>query len=173
MCQTPQSSTSCRGQCFARCTLSRISHTEQCLRCHVHRDMAPKRVHVKCAYQVSILHLCQLVSFCPCASRGMLSEILIFLAGFITSLLPAWNYNPDEAAAFAAAQLAEQQQQQAAAEGAGEIQCTRVVTLLQRSRCKSFCEDAQSATKLPPQPTSDRDRSLLRCCKIRNVQSVL
>ncbi|MEW5299682.1 MAG: hypothetical protein WDW36_002672 [Sanguina aurantia] len=50
-------------------------------------------------------------------NRGMLSEILIFLAGFITSLLPAWNYNPDEAAAFAAAQLAEQQQQ-AAADGA-------------------------------------------------------
>lgn len=43
----------------------------------------------------------------------------MLLLGFVTSLLPAWNYNPEDAAAFAAAQdiaareeRAQQQQQQ-------------------------------------------------------------
>ena len=29
---------------------------------------------------------------------------MVIILGFITSLLPAWNYNPDDAAAFAAGQ---------------------------------------------------------------------
>ncbi|PNH00606.1 hypothetical protein TSOC_013564 [Tetrabaena socialis] len=63
----------------------------------------------------------------PLQRRGILHEILVFLVGFITSLLPAWNFNPEDAAAFAAAQamLAEeerlrQQQQEAAAGAVGE-----------------------------------------------------
>ncbi|EFJ50980.1 hypothetical protein VOLCADRAFT_103620 [Volvox carteri f. nagariensis] len=64
--------------------------------------------------------------------RGFLYEILVFVVGFITSLLPAWNFNPEDAAAFAAGQeviaadeRARQQQQAAGereaapAEGAG------------------------------------------------------
>lgn len=38
--------------------------------------------------------------------RGFLRELTLILVGFVTSLLPAWNYNPEDAAAFAAAQEA-------------------------------------------------------------------
>mmetsp|Transcript_31874 Transcript_31874/g.70820 ORF Transcript_31874/g.70820 Transcript_31874/m.70820 type:complete len:534 (-) Transcript_31874:428-2029(-) len=56
--------------------------------------------------------------------RGILQEIAVVLIGFLTSLLPAWNYNPEDAAAFAAAQemiaREERARQQAAGGAAGE-----------------------------------------------------
>jgi len=38
------------------------------------------------------------------APRGILHEILVLIIGFMTSLLPGFNYNPEDAAAFAVAQ---------------------------------------------------------------------
>jgi len=35
---------------------------------------------------------------------GFLREVQMLLCGFIASLLPGWNFNPEDAAAFAAAQ---------------------------------------------------------------------
>ena len=52
--------------------------------------------HDGCGYLCS----CLLNIIC----RGFLHEIFVIILGFITSLLPAWNYNPDDAAAFAAGQ---------------------------------------------------------------------
>lgn len=55
--------------------------------------------------------------------RGVLTEIGLFFAGFLTSLLPAWNYNPDDAAAFALAQdlmAREAREQQAAGLGVAD-----------------------------------------------------
>jgi hypothetical protein len=60
---------------------------------------------------------------------GFLREVAVVLVGFFTSLLPTFNYNPEDAAAFAMAQelmAREQQMQQqeqpggAAGVGAGE-----------------------------------------------------
>jgi hypothetical protein len=49
------------------------------------------------------------------------------IIGFVTSLLPGWNYNAEDAAVFAAAQdmvaqEAEQQQQRPQQEGEGDQQ---------------------------------------------------
>ena len=56
--------------------------------------------------------------------RGFLHEILVVIIGFLTSLMPAWNYNPDDAAAFAAGQAIaareDQQQQQGQQPGDAE-----------------------------------------------------
>lgn len=56
--------------------------------------------------------------------QGLLREVLAVLVSFITSLFPAWNYNAEDAAVFAAAQemLAreEQQQRQGQAQGQGQ-----------------------------------------------------
>lgn len=56
---------------------------------------------------------------------GVVWEILTLFVGFITSLLPAWNYNPEDAAVFAAAQEmaareAREQQQQQQQQGQGQ-----------------------------------------------------
>ncbi|GIL98376.1 hypothetical protein Vretimale_3754 [Volvox reticuliferus] len=55
--------------------------------------------------------------------RGFLSEVLVFLVGFVTSLLPAWNFFAEDAVAFVAGQEvpaeeddARQQRQEAAGE---------------------------------------------------------
>jgi hypothetical protein len=56
--------------------------------------------------------------------RGLVREVLAVLLSFITSLLPGWNYNAEDAAVFAAAQeimareAREQQQQQGQGQGA-------------------------------------------------------
>lgn len=51
--------------------------------------------------------------------QGPLREVLAVLVSFITSLFPAWNYNAEDAAVFAAAQemLAREEQQQRQAQG--------------------------------------------------------
>ncbi|GLI58720.1 hypothetical protein VaNZ11_000473, partial [Volvox africanus] len=66
--------------------------------------------------------------------RGFLSEVLVFVVGFVTSLLPAWNFFAEDAAAFVVGQQmpaeedgARQQQEAvgendaAPAEGAGAV----------------------------------------------------
>lgn len=57
---------------------------------------------------------------------GLLRELQALVMGFFTSLLPGWNYNPEDAAAFAAAQEIiaheEEQQQQMGAPGAAPVQ---------------------------------------------------
>ena len=40
--------------------------------------------------------------------------MLVLILGFITSLLPAWNYNPEDAAAFAVAAREDQEAPQIA-----------------------------------------------------------
>jgi predicted lipid-binding transport protein (Tim44 family) len=55
--------------------------------------------------------------------RGIVREVLAVLLSFITSLLPGWNYNAEDAAVFAAAQEmmareAREQQQQGQGQGA-------------------------------------------------------
>jgi hypothetical protein len=54
--------------------------------------------------------------------RGVVQELLVFVVGFVTSLLPAWNFNAEDAAAMAAAQEAaaaeERERQRRAAAGA-------------------------------------------------------
>eukprot|EP00873_Tetraselmis_striata_P044659 jgi/Tetstr1/464923/TSEL_009657.t1 len=54
----------------------------------------------------------------PAPRTGLLRELQMLVLGFLASLLPGWNFNPEDAAAFAAAQemvAAEGQQQQNAA----------------------------------------------------------
>jgi hypothetical protein len=57
--------------------------------------------------------------------QGIVREVLAVLLSFITSLLPGWNYNAEDAAVFAAAQemmareAREQQQQQQQGGGGG------------------------------------------------------
>ncbi|GAB4817086.1 hypothetical protein N2152v2_004132 [Parachlorella kessleri] len=48
---------------------------------------------------------------------GIVQEIQALVVGFITSLLPGWNVNPEDAAAFAAAEEAARAEEQAAAAG--------------------------------------------------------
>jgi hypothetical protein len=40
----------------------------------------------------------------PVPRTGIIREFQMLVLGFIASLLPGWNFNPDDAAAFAAAQ---------------------------------------------------------------------
>jgi hypothetical protein len=54
--------------------------------------------------------------------QGLLREVLAVLVSFVTSLFPAWNYNAEDAAVFAAAQemLAREEQQQRQGQGQGQ-----------------------------------------------------
>lgn len=56
--------------------------------------------------------------------QGLLREVLAVLVSFVTSLFPAWNYNAEDAAVFAAAQemLAREEQQQRQQQGGGGAQ---------------------------------------------------
>ena len=45
---------------------------------------------------------------------------MVVVLGFITSLLPAWNYNPDDAAAFAAGQAMDAREAPAQGDADGE-----------------------------------------------------
>jgi hypothetical protein len=55
---------------------------------------------------------------CVVLLRGVVHELMVLLLGLLTSLMPSWNYNPEDAAAFAAGQaIAVREEREVQAQG--------------------------------------------------------